>query len=328
MKLFFSCDWGTSAFRLRLVDAETLQVLSEIKTDHGIALAFELWKQTKQPEEKRIAFYQTYLFIQVKKITTTFTQSFHNIPVILSGMASSTIGMLELPYKELPFQCNGGDLIVHTIQTSGENAPHKIIMISGTKSESDVMRGEETILVGCNVSNDDRQQLFILPGTHSKHIIVKDGLVTDFKTYMTGEFFDLLSKKSILTNSVQEGSDLKNVKSSESFAKGVTDSEHSSLLHTPFLVRTNYLFNKFTKEENYYYLSGLLIGTELRDIKEAAYQKITLAVNEVMKPFYISAFQTLGMELGGVPVEAEDAGMALIKGQIKIWNSLETSYGS
>ena len=68
MKNFFSCDWGTSAFRLRLVDAETLKLLSEIKTDYGIALAFELWKQTKQPEEKRIAFYQTYLFIQVKKI--------------------------------------------------------------------------------------------------------------------------------------------------------------------------------------------------------------------------------------------------------------------
>lgn len=327
MKLFFSCDWGTSAFRLRLVDAETLKLLSELKTDHGIALAFELWKQTKQPEQNRIAFYQTYLFEQVKKITDSFDYSFHNIAIILSGMASSSIGMMELPYKELPFQCNGDDLAVHTIQTSGENETYKIIIISGIKSESDVMRGEETMLAGCNVSNDERLQLFIFPGTHSKHIIVKNGLVRDFKTYMTGEFFDLLSKKSILANSVQEGTEFQNTKYKESFTNGVTDSIHSNLLHTSFLVRTNSIFNKFTKEQNYYYLSGLLIGTELRDIKEAAYQKITLVVNEAMKPFYVSALQIMGMQKGEVPVEAEDAGKALIKGQIKIWNSLETSHG-
>jgi 2-dehydro-3-deoxygalactonokinase len=328
MKLFFSCDWGTSAFRLRLVDAETLKVLSEIKTDHGIALAFESWKQTKQHETNRIAFYQTYFFEQVKKITDSFDYSFHNTPAILSGMASSGIGMMELPYKELSFQCNGDDLIIHTIQISQEKAPHKIIMISGVKSEPDVMRGEETMLVGCNVSNDERLQLFIFPGTHSKHIIVKDGLVTDFKTYMTGEFFDLLSKKSILTNSVQEGSGFQNIKCRESFAKGVSDSDQSNLLHTSFLVRTNNIFNEFTKEENYYYLSGLLIGTELRDIKEAIYQRITLVVNEAMKPFYITALQTLRVQNDNLIFESEDADMALIKGQIKIWNSFETAPGN
>src|SRR5665647_430611 len=125
MKFFFSCDWGTSTFRLRLVNAEDARVLSAIKTDHGIAAAFKCWKQTNKDEKNRIAYYQTYLFEQVKKITTSFHHTFHNTPIILSGMASSSIGMLELPYKDLPFQCNGSDLIIHTIiPGTAENAPY------------------------------------------------------------------------------------------------------------------------------------------------------------------------------------------------------------
>ena len=32
------------------------------------------------------------------------------------------------------------------------------------------------------------------------------------------------------------------------------------------MVRTNQLFEKYSGEENYYYLSGLLIGNELSEI--------------------------------------------------------------
>ena len=41
MNFFFSCDWGTSSFRLRLVDAANTKVLSAINTDYGIAAAFD-----------------------------------------------------------------------------------------------------------------------------------------------------------------------------------------------------------------------------------------------------------------------------------------------
>ena len=45
MKFFLSVDWGTSAFRVRLIDAINKSVLAEIKTDQGIAATFEKWKQ-------------------------------------------------------------------------------------------------------------------------------------------------------------------------------------------------------------------------------------------------------------------------------------------
>ncbi len=65
------------------------------------------------------------------------------------------------------------------------------------------MRGEETQLIGC-LKSGKQDGFFIFPGTHSKHVEVEDGMVKDFKTYMTGEFFELLSQKSILLNSVEE----------------------------------------------------------------------------------------------------------------------------
>jgi 2-dehydro-3-deoxygalactonokinase len=322
MKFFFSCDWGTSTFRLRLVDAENESVLSEIITGNGIASTFESWKETGNNEKNKLAFYQSYLLEQVKNITPVFNHSFHNTPIIISGMASSNIGMVALPYKPIPYYCNGYDLVIQTIDEAEEIDQHKIVLISGVRSASDVMRGEETILAGCNVSSQAGEQLFILPGTHSKHIVVKDGKVTGFKTYMTGEFFELLNKKSLLAGSVNESQDFQHTKNQESFQRGIQESE-LNLLHTAFFVRTNDLFQKLTKEENYFYLSGLLIGTELREIKPVAYSKISLVVNEGMKSFYVAALKSLGIEDGSAGFETINADQALVAGQLVILNQMQ-----
>lgn len=126
------------------------------------------------------------------------------------------------------------------------------------------MRGEETQLIGCisELKNEVDRQIFILPGTHSKHITVKNRQVTSFKTYMTGELFSLLSKNSVLSTAIEKAitSDFK------SFKEGVKHSTKSNLLHSIFRVRTNHLFEIHTKKENFNYLSGLLIGTELLDL--------------------------------------------------------------
>jgi 2-dehydro-3-deoxygalactonokinase len=63
-----------------------------------------------------------------------------------------------------------------------------------------------------------------------------------------------------LSVSLEEGSGLQSEKNLQSFQKGVNDRLGSNLLHMSFMVRTNHLFGKLSKQENYYYLSGLLIG--------------------------------------------------------------------
>lgn len=309
MKSFFSGDWGTSTFRLRLVDANTASVLSEVKTDHGIAAAYKSWKQVNRPEDERISFYQAYLFEQLKKITNTFIDASYNAPLILSGMVSSSIGMKQLSYKQLPFKCDGSDLVVETIAEKDQH--HKIIMISGVSSEVDVLRGEETILAGCNIPTNDTGHLLIFPGTHSKHITVKNAEAINIATYMTGELFDLLSKNSILAASVKK-SDPEDNDNYKFFIEGVIKGMGSNIMNSIFHVRTNELFSKATPEENYHYLSGILIGHELKDVAENKPVSITLVCSESLKKNYL---QALEVAWPGVLVNYKNADEALINGQ-------------
>ena len=317
MKLFFSCDWGTSMFRLRLVDTANAAILSEIRTGYGIATAFESWKQNGQDEDERMAFYQTYLFDQVKKISTTFKGSVDNAPIVLSGMASSSIGMLQLPYKKVPFRCDGSDLVIHTIPAKQEMQSQ--IIISGVQSEVDVIRGEETIMAGCDIEAGDKEQLFILPGTHSKHISVKDGWVKDVTTYMTGELFDLLSNKSILSASVKKDTGEQSI-DDRFFTEGVQKGLTFNLMNSIFHVRTNQLFGKASPEENYHYLSGLLIGHELKALTGNREIAVTLVCGTALKKAYMSALDILKLNS---QLQYKDADQALINGQRKIMDKIK-----
>lgn len=314
MPKLISSDWGTSALRLRVVDINNKVVLAEVAGLPGISGTFELWKQTRKQEGERVSFYQSVLTDKIIRLEEELSFSLRDVPLIISGMSSSNMGMMELSYKEVPFDTDGHDLYVKMIEPT-DGFKHRILLISGAKTGNDVMRGEETQLIGYLNGNDKEDQLFIFPGTHSKHVKVKNGKAVDFKTYMTGEFFDLLSKKSILSNAVEENNSLLNDANLESFEKGVTDSLHINILHGSFLVRTNYLLEKLSKEENYHYLSGFLIGTELKELITTS-MPVTVVSNELLIKLYSIALQKVGINDG----RYEDAGKAVIKGHCKIYD--------
>lgn len=316
MEKFLSCDWGTSFFRLRIADVPSLTIIAEEKSNRGIAKSFELWKQSGKVEEARLSFYLDIVLQHIETLEKKLNASLNKLPLVISGMASSTIGMVELPYKELPFSADGSDLEVKFIEAD-DHFPHKTVIISGAKSNDDVMRGEETQLAGCFHDNDQEEQIFIFPGTHSKHLLVMKGKAVDVKTYMTGEFFELLSTKSILSVSIEEGHGLQNEKNVQSFEKGVRESVQVNLLHSSFLVRTNHLLGKFTKQENYYYLSGLLIGTEMKELISNGYENINLVSNAMLMPYYETSFNILNK--GESILKIMNADEALVKGQFKIF---------
>jgi 2-dehydro-3-deoxygalactonokinase len=321
MKKFLSCDWGTSFFRLRVAEIPRLAIIAEENSDFGIAKVFELWKQSGKAKETHLSFYLDIIQQHIKILEKKINISLNEVPLIISGMASSSIGMIELPYKDFPFSADGSDLITKIIEADG-TFTHKTIIISGAKTNDDAMRGEETILIGC--FNDDfsakEERVFVFPGTHSKHIEVKNGKAVTVKTYMTGEFFELLSQKSILSLSVEEGKGLEYEENKQSFKKGALDSIKQNLLHSCFLVRTNQLFGKLAKQQNYYYLSGLLIGNEMKELMNNGYSNITLVSNEILSPYYEIAFNALNK--GKAILKIKDADKALIQGQFNILNRL------
>lgn len=317
MEKFLSCDWGTTTFRLRLIETGNLTTIAEENNSLGIAAAFKLFKQSWKLEKDRLFFYLSIIQKNIGMLEQKSSISLQGFPLVISGMASSTIGMTELAYKELPFFIDGSDLHVKELKAS-DNFPHDVLIISGCRTGNDVMRGEETQVAGCDPNPAYGEQIFILPGTHSKHITVTKNKVADIKTYMTGEVFDLLSKKSILAASVEEGGDLFDTKNKESFEKGVLDSVRLNLLHSSFLVRTNDLFKKLTKKENYSYLSGLVIGTELKELVKKDPASITLVSNDVLGQNYQVALQVLKINEN---VKVQDADEATVKGQYRIYQA-------
>jgi 2-dehydro-3-deoxygalactonokinase len=306
-KQFLSCDWGTSSFRMRLVDANSLTVLGEVRSDQGIALTHSQWTSSNKSESERIAFYKKILADASKQVLN----SSEKLPLILSGMASSTIGMQELPYGNFPFHWKASDLVIRRINED-EHLKHTVYLVSGLKTGNDIMRGEETMLFGCRQGG--RSGVYIFPGTHSKHVHMEDGMAIFFDTYMTGELFNLMVAHSVLGNSVQAGED------AASFEEGVREAENGNLSHTLFLVRTRQVLKNASLTSNYQYLSGLLIGAELKDLK-GVYSSVSLIGEGSLMNAYKTALGVLGI----AQVHCENATEVLIKGQGKIFKEVVLS---
>jgi 2-dehydro-3-deoxygalactonokinase len=314
MQKIISCDWGTSSLRLRIVDIDKMSSLVETVSEQGIFATYNLWKESGTAESERLSFYQSILKREIKKLEAQAGLSSENIPLVISGMASSSIGMIDMAYTEIPFNAEVDSLQTKTIEAT-DDFGYKTLVVSGVKKDNDVMRGEETQLIG-GMNNDMGDQLFIFPGTHSKHVSVQNGRVTDFTTFMTGEFFALLSGKSILSGSIEKSDDISATKNQESFEKGATDGSTINLLHSSFLVRTNDLFRKLSKEENYFYLSGLLIGTELKELREIK-TAVTVVGDAAQTKLYSLALQKLGIQ----KIKYFDAGEAQVTGHCKMYKS-------
>ena len=129
-----------------------------------------------------------------------------------------------------------------------------------TEDVPDVMRGEEVQIIGAlsNISGTESVTI-CLPGTHSKHAIIRNNRIERFLTHMTGEVFALLRDHSILERLTTEPrSNL------DAFDDGLCRAKQASgLLHHIFGVRTRILMNELDAASLTDYLSGILIGHEL-----------------------------------------------------------------
>ena len=303
MKKFLSCDWGTSTLRLRLADADSKEISDEFISDEGIAETYRLWLATGRPESERVLFYKNILNRSIKRFGVTIDD---NTPVICSGMVSSSAGMTELPYREFPFTWDASRVLVKKFNADKEFI-YPLYLISGFKTNIDVMRGEETLLLGCDII-DEGEYIYIFPGTHSKHVFVRNKTAVDFKTYMTGEIFSLLTEKSILHHAVRKGTDEKAFE--EGFRKGMQD----NLLHLAFLVRTRQLLQDESTVSNYQFLSGLLIGAELSDLKKYDCP-VYLVSGKQLEMAYRTGLTLMGEKKKIILCDADDM---LINGQRKI----------
>ncbi|MVM38133.1 2-keto-3-deoxy-galactonokinase [Spirosoma sp. HMF3257] len=318
------CDWGTSSFRLRLINTPDLQLVGEIVSQEGVAKIFTRWKANGETKGiSREQFFRVHLQEQINLLAKQLAINLEDIPVVISGMASSSIGMDEVQYATLPFPIDGSLASIKRLDTQPDFA-HDIILISGVRTEHDVMRGEETQLIGLLALLDTFQfnteeSILIFPGTHSKHIYIRNQQVTDFQTFMTGEVFNLMSHYSILKDSVEPtGLVAFDERELDAFKCGINESRHSAILNSLFRVRTNQLFNQFSKRQNAFYLSGLLIGDELKSLLKQPDSQLILCSGNNLYELYKQAMIELHLIDRTITISADLIDKATMAGQVKI----------
>ena len=170
----------------------------------------------------------------------------------------------------------------------------------------DVMRGEEVQIFGAIALTGVRSGLFVLPGTHNKWARVKDGRVTGFRTFMTGEFYALLSQHSILARTIDAAA----LFDEAAFLSGVAQADNGEgLLHNAFGARTLSLFERMSAGELASYLSGLLIGEELRTQSVRANGEVVLIGSPALTQRYALALRSLGTATRTLGSEATWAGL-------------------
>ena len=241
MRRLIAVDWGTSSLRGALLDADR-QVLDEISVPAGI------------------------LTVADGDFAAVFEQHFGawmaqpGALALICGMAGSRQGWREAPYCACP--AGFGDLASRLLWVTAD----RIALVPGLSCEEnsvpDVMRGEETQVFGALDLLGLADAQLVLPGTHSKWVQVRAGKITGFRTFMTGELYGLLRTHSILARTLPPTDGELDV---DAFERGLVHARDSaSLLHAAFSARTLSLFERLPATSMPSYLSGLVIGEELR----------------------------------------------------------------
>jgi 2-dehydro-3-deoxygalactonokinase len=325
--VFISVDWGTSNLRVRLARRLGGEMLAEVVTDDGVArLAAE------HPVAERPAAYHSTLTRAVSQLADRCPAPVETLPVVISGMASSSLGWRELPYASLPMALDGTTLACAELpRVAPSAAAPPMLLVSGVCSGNDVMRGEETEALGVQQylvetgQNDDRPAIWILPGTHSKHLSIERGRVVDFQTYMTGELFDVLGNHSVLRHALTGAADkpLTGAAADHEFKSGLDAAHQCPLTHALFLVRTRALLSGKSGAASASFLSGLLVGSELLAIaqRSTAAMRLVLAAGKKLGASYRLAIEHFGLAERTIFVPAEVAPLLSTRGQCALLES-------
>ncbi len=196
-----------------------------------------------------------------------------NLPMLACGMVGAKHGWREAPYADCP--AGEADLAARAVTVEVGSRSLRILpglLHRPVGLPPDVMRGEETQLMGAIQLYPALAEAacVLMPGTHSKWAELRAGQVRGFASQMTGELYALLRQHSVLGRLMPEasaGADAVEAVDAKAFLKGVQaarDQGQLGLAHQLFAVRTLGLMEQLPAAGLADYLSGLLIGHELR----------------------------------------------------------------
>ena len=239
---FVAGDWGTTHLRLFLCD-DSGKVLDSFTGPGAAAGDFE-----------RV----------FDSLVARWPSSGLALTAILSGMVGSSIGWIEAPYLACPVRPRDIAAACASVREG------QIRIVPGLSCRNrfdapDVMRGEETQILGALELQPHLRQgrrLLCLPGTHTKWVLLDEGVINDFLTAPTGELFMLLRDRSVLVREPgpTDGS------TSTAFERALVEFErfsYTQVLHRLFECRSRTLAGDLKSHEAAAFLSGLLIASDI-----------------------------------------------------------------
>jgi 2-dehydro-3-deoxygalactonokinase len=282
-------DWGTSSFRAYLVDRAGATI-ERVESARGILTI-------AKGEHEAVLAQSIEEWIGAGRL-----------PILMSGMIGARQGWIEAPYAQCPAGLReiGGAIV--TIETRRLGAIGLVPGVRGLDDNGapDVMRGEETQILGALAALKREDGIFVLPGTHSKWARVDAGRIMSFATYMTGEVFAALKDHTILGRLMEGASN-----DGAGFADGVRAASRlqrpGDLLHAIFMTRTLGLFDRLGPGQLSDYLSGLLIGAELAAGATDGKQAIVIG-SPGLTDRYCAAGAVLGIALTPAPQDCAPLG--------------------
>lgn len=232
-------DWGTTRLRAWLLDSSGA-VLDRTSADEGI-----------------MAVPAGGFPAALRRHVGAWLERHGRLPVVLAGMVGSRNGWIEVPYLACP--ATGPDIARALASVDlGDGLSAQIVpglVTTDAAGVPDVMRGEETKIVGAGLADG----IVVTPGTHAKWSRLAGGRIEGFATFMTGDFYGAFMDHTILGKLAEEPAD------EAGFARGLAaSSREGGISHLAFSARTLVLTGAMPGRQVGPYLSGLLIGTEVR----------------------------------------------------------------
>lgn len=245
--------------------------------------------------------------------TQSITPGGRTVEALICGMAGARQGWMEAPYLEAPTDLRG--LIEGAVHPGMPDGSLSVSILPGVcqrQGGENVMRGEETQLLGLAELFPDYSGLVCMPGTHSKWAMLEGTRIERFTTAMTGEMFELLKTHSVLRHSLN--GELDGAGRAEGFRAGAEDglAHPADLLGMLFGVRAATLLSGRQPDWCAGYLSGLLIGTEIAaNRNQIGTDPVPLIGSPTLCALYAQVLEMAGA--AGRPVNATDVVLAGLK---------------
>lgn len=249
---WIAVDWGTTHLRAWAMSKDN-QVLDHLQSAQGMGGLAQ-----NEFEPALMTLIQDWLPQAAINRELSF-------PVMACGMVGARQGWKEAPYRSVPCQALGNE---YTTLTTKAGLTVSITAGLMQAAPADVMRGEETQIAGFLQDYPDYSGSLCMPGSHTKWVMIQEGKIASFQTFMTGETFAALSSHTVLRHSVSGQFDIDS-RDEASFLSGITDSlaDPSAFAGKLFSLRAEGLLNDMQPTQASARLSGLLIGLELAATK-------------------------------------------------------------